>query len=151
MHHSRSLVYNKVIPFDREHAGLGQFDFAFELKRTLSTPQLDLIHSLFRTNGFRCHLINDKKLNSHFVLFVAYDNALGILKQAEKEHIFKKKYKDTNGNGSPESPGSKLRALLKRKTSEKLHPLVKELEQTASFNFARRKDFVPNNSILHSQ
>jgi len=144
MHHSRSLVFGKVVPFDREHAGLGQFDFAFELKRSLSTPQLDLIQSLFRVNGFRCELINDKKLHSHYVLFIAYDNALGILKQAEKEHIFKKKYKDLNGSQSLESPGSKLRALLRRKTSEKLNPMVSELEQTASFIFAKRRNFIPN-------
>jgi len=144
MYHSRSLVYKQVIPFDREHAGLGQFDFAFELKRTLSSPQLELIQSLFYENGFRCHLINDKKLNSHFVLFVAYDNALGILKQAEREHIFKKKYKDLTESGNLDSPGSKLRAVLNKKVSEKLHPMVKELEETASFNFARRRNFIPN-------
>ena len=141
-----SITQNTTVLLNRDQAGLGYYDFALNIPKKVSSSQIEAIQSLFNNKGFRTQLCIEKG-NPNNVLFLAYDNVIGILQQAEREHIFKKKYRESENN----VPGSKIRAFLHEKSLAKLDPRVSELEQTVSFNYARRRDFIKPGSPSKSR
>lgn len=130
---------------NRKQTNLGLFDFILNLSHQLSSAQVETIRTLLEKKGFRCQLV-DKRKEKKLILFLAYDNIIGILKQAEKQHIYKKKCPKTS---SKDGEKSRIKAILKEKSLNTLKPIVKELEQKSLFSFERRKEFI--SAVIHNE
>ena len=146
------------ILLNRQAAKLEYFDFTLTLSRQLSSPQLQIIKSLFERKGFRLELV-DKPTLSYYILFIAYDNVKEILKHAEKHRMLKKRQEKgstMHDNSKKENLAMpRLRSFLRNKASQHLNSNIIELEQKQIFTVAKRYEFIksigsqPNISVTN--
>lgn len=132
----------KNVPLDRSLVKMGPFDYALTISKKTPSQQLDIIKSLFHRHGFQYELVDKKEMGEFFVFFLAYNNIIGILRQAEKLHISKKRYSQQ----SDTQAGSKLKEILKHNSLKVLNPVISELEQRSLFSYSRRREFIEDGS-----
>jgi len=131
------------VTLNREEAQLDKYDFALTLSRPLSKQQLDTLTFVLSKNGFEHLLVDDEKLSKSYVIFLAYNDTRGILKQAEKLEIYKKSYSNCHHR-----PESKLQRVLAQKEMKELNHEARELEQTQKFCYSGRKNFLFSSKAL---